>query len=429
MSKIKSITSWQILDSRAIPTIAVKVVLENNIEAQAFVPSGASTGTYEAVELRDGDKGRFLGKGVLKAIKNIEEIIFPKLKGVEVYKQEKIDQIMIDLDGSLNKENLGANAILGVSLAVARAAALDKKISLYDYLLSFSLDKDGPYKLPVPMLNLLNGGCHANWASDIQEYMILPVGAKSFSQAMRMGSEIYQSLKIVLKEKNYHLGLGDEGGFSPQFKNNEEPFELLNKACRLAGYSIGEDIKYAIDAAANEFYDNNYYHLKKENLKLNSQELKDYYHKLIKKYPIVSLEDVFDEDDWSAFIDFTKDLDPSRQVVGDDLYATNIDLIKKGIEKKASNSVLIKLNQIGTLTETIEAINLVKKNNLKFVISHRSGETEDSFIADLAVAMGGGQIKTGAPARGERTAKYNRLLAIEKELGEKAIYSNFPFSA
>jgi len=429
MSKIKSIIAWQVLDSRSVPTIAAKVTLENSIEAHSFVPSGASTGTYEAVELRDGDSGRFFGKGVLKAIKNIEEIIAAKLKGEEVSEQRKIDQIMIDLDASLNKENLGANAILAVSLAVAKAAAKDKNIPLYDYLLSFSPNPDGAYKLPVPMLNLLNGGCHANWASDIQEYMILPVGAKSFSQAMQMGAEIYQNLKIILKEKNYHLGLGDEGGFSPQFKNNQEPFELLNKACRLSGYSIGEDIKYAIDAAANEFYDKNDYHLKKENLKLNSQELSNYYHKLIKKYPIISLEDVFAEDDWAAFIDFTKDLDPSYQVVGDDLYATNIKLIKKGIEKKASNAVLIKLNQIGTLTETIEAINLAKEANMKFIISHRSGETEDTFIADLAVAMGGGQIKTGAPARGERTAKYNRLLAIEKELGKRAIYSNFPFSA
>ncbi len=429
MSKIKSIIAWQVLDSRSVPTIAAKVTLENSIEAHSFVPSGASTGTYEAVELRDGDSGRFFGKGVLKAIKNIEEIIAAKLKGEEVSEQRKIDQIMIDLDASLNKENLGANAILAVSLAVAKAAAKDKNIPLYDYLLSFSPNPDGAYKLPVPMLNLLNGGCHANWASDIQEYMILPVGAKSFSQAMQMGAEIYQNLKIILKEKNYHLGLGDEGGFSPQFKNNQEPFELLNKACLLSGYSIGEDIKYAIDAAANEFYDKNDYHLKKENLKLNSQELSNYYHKLIKKYPIISLEDVFAEDDWAAFIDFTKDLDPSYQVVGDDLYATNIKLIKKGIEKKASNAVLIKLNQIGTLTETIEAINLAKEANMKFIISHRSGETEDTFIADLAVAMGGGQIKTGAPARGERTAKYNRLLAIEKELGKRAIYSNFPFSA
>ncbi len=429
MSKIKSIISWQALDSRGFPTIALKLVLDNNIEALSFVPSGSSTGTYEAVELRDGDSGHFFGKGVLRAIENIEKIIAPKLKGEEVSEQKKIDQIMIDLDGSLNKENLGANAILAVSLAVARAAALDKKISLYDYLLRFSPNPDGPYKLPVPMLNLLNGGCHANWASDIQEYMILPVGAKSFSQAMQMGAEIYQNLKTILKKGNYHLGLGDEGGFSPQFKDNREPFELLNKACRLSGYSIGEQIKYAIDAAANEFYFDKQYHLKKENLKLSSIELRDYYYKLIKKYPIVSLEDIFSEDDWSAFIDITKDLGSTRQIVGDDLYATNIQLIKKGIEKKASNAVLIKLNQIGTLSETVEAINLAKEANMKFIISHRSGETEDSFIADLVVAMGGGQIKTGAPARGERTVKYNRLLEIEKELGKKAIYSNFPFSA
>ncbi len=429
MSKIKSIIALEVLDSRAQPTVAVKVVLENNISAYAYVPSGASTGSYEAVELRDGDSSRYLGKGVKKAVLNIEEKIAPKLKGQLVKNQEKIDQIMIDLDGSDNKKNLGANAILAVSIAVCKAAAKDKNIPLYDHLLSFSPSKDGAYKLPVPMLNLLNGGRHANWASDIQEYMILPVKAKSFSNAMQMGVEIYQQLKLILKKKKYHLGLGDEGGFSPQFKDNSEPFELLNKACHLAGYTPGEQIKYGIDAAASEFYSKNKYHLKKENLKLSTQELKKYYINLIKKYPIASLEDPFSEDDWTGFIDLNKELDPKIQVVGDDLYATNLNLIKKGIEEKASNAVLIKLNQIGTLTETMAAIKLAKKAQMKYIISHRSGETEDSFIADFAVAMGGGQIKTGAPARGERTAKYNRLLVIEKELGKKAQYSNFPFFA
>lgn len=427
MSKIKKILAWEVLDSRGLPTVAVKIILENNLEAEAYVPSGASTGTYEAIELRDNDNNRYNGKGVLKAINNIEEVIFPKIKDIDIKNQEKIDQTMIELDNSKNKENLGANAILAVSMAAARLAAKNENLSLYNYLLQYSPNPDGAYNMPVPMLNLLNGGCHANWASDIQEYMIIAPKVKSFSHAMQMGSEIYHNLKLILKEKNYHLGLGDEGGFSPQFKNNQEPFELLSKACLKSGYSLGEDIKFAIDAAANEFYKDGAYHLKKENLKLSSDELIDYYLKLIDKYPLVSLEDLFDEDDWPAFIKFNKLVSKTRQVVGDDLYATNLDLIKKGINKKASNAVLIKLNQIGTLTETISAIKLAHKHGLKYVISHRSGETEDSFIADFSVAMGGGQIKTGAPARGERTAKYNRLLSIEKELGDKAVYSNFPF--
>ncbi len=427
MAKIKKIIAWEILDSRALPTVACKIILDSGTEAEAYVPSGASTGAYEAVELRDNDTNRYHGKGVLKAVKNIEEKIFPKLKGQNVLKQEKIDQIMINLDGSDNKKNLGANAILAVSLAVAKAAALEEKLTLYNYLSAFSPNPNGPLTLPVPMLNLLNGGCHANWASDIQEYMILAPSAKSFSEAMQIGSEIYHNLKLILKEKKYHLGLGDEGGFSPQFKNNQEPFELLSKACLKSGYSVGEDIKFAIDAAASEFYRDNYYHLKKENLKLSSDKLSDYYLKLIKKYPIVSLEDVFAEDDWSGFVNFNQAVGNLRQIVGDDLYATNINLIKEGIDKKATNAVLIKLNQIGTLTETIEAIKLAYKSGLKYVISHRSGETEDTFIADFVVAMGGGQIKTGAPARGERTAKYNRLLSIEKELEGKAVYSSFPF--
>jgi enolase len=429
MGKIKKIIAWEVLDSRALPTVAVKIILENNVEAEAYVPSGASTGAYEAVELRDNDRSRYMGKGVLKAINNIEEKIYPKLKGQNILNQKEIDHIMIELDGSDNKKNLGANAILAVSMAVAKAAAINEKLSLYKYLLRFSPNPNRPYNLPIPMFNLLNGGCHANWASDIQEYMILAPGAKSFSQAMQMGSEVYHNLKLILKDKNYHLGLGDEGGFSPQFKDNHEPFELLSQACLKSGFSLGEDIKFAIDVAASEFYSNNYYHLKKENLKLSSEELKKYYLNLIEKYPIISLEDIFAEDDWSAFINFNKSVGKTRQTVGDDLYATNIGLIQKGINEQATNAVLIKLNQIGTLTETIEAIKLADKSGLKYIISHRSGETEDTFIADFAVAMGGGQIKTGAPARGERTAKYNRLLSIEKELGTKAIYSRFPFVA
>ncbi len=425
--KIKSIIAWEILDSRARPTLAVEVALKNGIKASAYVPAGASTGTYEAVELRDQDQARYSGQGVLKAKRNIDKKIAPALIGKLVTQQAEIDNSLIKLDGSDNKRNLGANATLGVSLAVARAAALGLKIPLYDYLLRFSPNQDGPYHLPVPMFNLLNGGCHANWVSDIQEYMILPVGAKSFSGAIRMGVEIYQSLKLILKKKNYHLGIGDEGGFSPNFKNNQEPFQLLAKACQAAGYVLGEDILLAIDAAASEFYKAGKYHLKKEGKKLSTEELSEYYLALLKKYPIVSWEDVFAEDDWLGFSNFTKQVSPWCQVVGDDLYATNLNLIKRGIKEKASNSVLIKLNQIGTLTETIKAIHLVEQAGLSFIISHRSGETEDSFIADLAVAMGGGQIKTGAPARGERTAKYNRLLTIAEKLGAKASYASFPF--
>lgn len=425
--KIKQILAWEILDSRSRPTLAVKVILESNEEAEAYVPSGASTGQYEAVELRDNDMSRYNGKGLLKAIDNVENKIAKILIGKKVSSQKEIDQAMIELDASDNKKNLGANAILGVSLAVAKAAALHKKQRLYDYLLQFSPHLDGPYNLPLPMFNVLNGGQHANWASDIQEYMIIPVKAKSFSSAIKITCEIYQELKEILKEKNYSLGLGDEGGFSPSFKDNEEPFQLISKACQKAGYLLGEDIKLAIDAAASEFYKDGKYHLKKENKSLNSEELSKFYNDLMKKYPIVSLEDVFDENDWSAFIDFNKKNSVLKQIVGDDIYVTNINKLQRGIKEKASNSILIKLNQIGTLTETVEVIHLAYKNNLSYVISHRSGETEDSFIADFALAMGGGQIKTGAPARGERTAKYNRLLSIEKELGPKAKLAEFPF--
>ncbi len=425
---IKSIKAWEILDSRGHPTVQVKVSLNNGITGEAAVPSGASTGSYEALELRDNDSSRYQGKSVLQAIKNIEEKIAPCIIGQAADKQIEIDQQMIDLDGTDNKSNLGANAILGVSLAVARSAAAALHQPLYDYLLRFSPLPDGPYVLPVPMMNVLNGGQHANWSSDIQEYMILPVGAHSFSEAIRMGSEVYHSLRKILKDKGYHLGVGDEGGFAPNFADNEEPFKLLTEAVIESGYSLGEDIVFAIDAAANEFFHDNLYHLKKENKELSSSELSAYYQTLMDRYPLVSLEDVFAENDWSAFSQFTAQVHPWRQVVGDDLYVTNLEFINKGITTKATNSVLIKLNQIGTLTETIAAINLAHQADLNFVISHRSGETEDSFIADLAVAMGGGQIKTGAPARSERTAKYNRLLAIEQELGDKAIYWRWPFA-
>jgi enolase len=428
MSKIKNILAWEILDSRARPTLAVKVILDNDISATAMVPSGASTGTQEALELRDGDRKRYCGQGQLKAINNIEKKIKKVLFNKQVNKQAEIDEIMINLDASDNKRNLGANAILGVSMAVAKVAAIDLNIPLYQYLAQYNPLFSGAYTMPIPMMNLLNGGRHANWSSDFQEYMLLPIKAKKFSQALRMIVEIYHELKEILVKNKKFIGLGDEGGFAPGFNSNSEPFELLSKAIKKAGYKLKEDVVFAIDAAASEFYSNNKYQLKKDKLKLKGDQLIEYYLKLIKKYPLFSIEDPFFEEDFKSFSLLTEKIGKNYQVMGDDLYVTNIDLIKKGLSLKAGNSVLIKLNQIGTLTETIKAIILCQKNNWQYIISHRSGETEDSFIADLAVAMGGGQIKTGAPARGERTAKYNRLLAIEKELGKKAKYAKFPFS-
>lgn len=424
--KIKSITGREFLDSRANPTVAAILTLEDGRSVSAIVPSGASTGQHEAVELRDGDVLRYGGAGVLKAIDNIEKIIQPALIGLSVLEQELIDRKMMELDASANKSVLGANAILAVSLATARAGALVSNLPLYEYLSRFNPDFTGTYQLPVPMMNVLNGGRHANWATDIQEYMILPVGVKSFSEAVRACSEIYQSLKKILKDSGYGLGVGDEGGFAPAVKNNEESFALLAAAVSAAGYQLGRDIVLGIDAAASEFYQNGTYLLKKEGKSMNGVELADFYAHLAEKYPILSWEDVFSEDDWSNFQTFTATY-PKVQVVGDDLYATNIERLARGIKEKSSNSILIKLNQIGTLTETIAAILLARTNGLTTVISHRSGETEDDFIADLAVGLNAGQIKAGAPARGERTAKYNRLITIEAELGERAVYTAFPF--
>jgi enolase len=427
MSKIKNILAWEILDSRARPTLAVKVILNNNISAIAMVPSGASTGTQEALELRDGDKKRYFSQGQLKAISNIEKKIKKALINKKINNQTEIDEIMIELDGSDNKRNLGANAILGVSMAVAKAAATNLNIPLYQYLAQFNpLIKD-KFVMPIPMMNLLNGGRHANWSSDFQEYMLLPIKAKKFSQALRMIVEIYHELKEILIKNEKFTGLGDEGGFAPGFNSNSEPFELLSKAIKKAGYKLKEDIVFAIDAAASEFFSNNKYQLKKDNLKLSGAQLTKYYLQLIKKYPLVSIEDPFAEKDFKSFSLLTEKISKNYQIMGDDLYVTNIALIEKGLKLKASNSVLIKLNQIGTVSETIKAILLCQANNWQYIISHRSGETEDSFIADFAVAMGGGQIKTGAPARGERTAKYNRLLEIEKELGRQAVYPKFPY--
>lgn len=427
--KIKDITALEILDSRANPTVSVKVILENGVIASAAVPSGASTGKYEACELRDGDGNRFGGQGVLKAIDNIEKIIKPALLGISCDEQEKIDRIMIDLDNTENKSNLGANAILGVSLAVSRAAATSLNLPLYSYLSKFNPDFNGKFIMPMPMFNLLNGGKHADWAADIQEYMVIAKSAKSLAQAVRMGAEVYRVLKKVLKVKSYAISVGDEGGFAPDVDSNSEPFDLLKEAIEKAGYELGKDFVFAVDVAASEFFKDNAYHLKKEDVVLSGEELLDYYFSLMEKYEIVSIEDGFDEDDWQNFKAFNVRSKGKVQNVGDDLFVTNTSRLKKGIEEQSANSILIKLNQIGTITETVEAILLARKNNLTSIISHRSGETEDSYIADFAVAMGTGQIKTGAPARSERAAKYNRLMEIEAELGKKAVLAEFPFSS
>lgn len=425
--KIKSIEALEILDSRGNPTVEATVILEDASIGSAAVPSGASTGSYEAVELRDGDMQRYNGLGVLQTVKNIETIIAPALLGQEAGEQKNIDQLMIDLDGTENKAKLGANAILAVSLATARAQAKSEKKPLYEYLAKFNPDFTGDYYLPLPMMNIMNGGKHANWATDIQEYMILPIGAKNMAEAVRMCAEVYFNLKKILKSKGYEISVGDEGGFAPAVKSNAEPFELMSEAIQKAGYTLGTDIIFGIDAAATEFYASDIYELKKEAKNLSSSELADFYLDLLKKYPIHSLEDIFSEDDWQGFQEFLSKTENKVQIVGDDLYVTNIKRLQKGIEQKSSNSILIKLNQIGTLSETVEAILLARQNNMTAVISHRSGETEDDFIADLATAMGTGQIKTGAPARSERTAKYNRLLKIEKALGAKSSLKKFPF--
>lgn len=427
MSKIKSIEALEILDSRGNPTVEATVILEDGSRGNAAVPSGASTGSYEAVELRDGDKARYNGLGVMNAIKNIETKIAPALTGQDASNQAEIDRIMIAFDNTENKADLGANAILAVSLATARAAAVSEKKPLYEYLTKFNPNFDGKYYLPMPMMNIMNGGKHAGWATDIQEYMILPIGAKTICDAVRICAEVYFNLKKTLKAKGYGTNVGDEGGFAPAVKSNSEPFELMAEAIKSAGYELGKDIVFGIDAAATEFFKDGKYDLKKEGRSVDSAELADFYLEIAKNYPIRSMEDIFSEDDWSGFENFFKKTEGKIQIVGDDLYVTNISRLKRGVEEKTTNSILIKLNQIGTLSETIDAILLARKNNMTAVISHRSGETEDDFIADLAAAMGTGQIKTGAPARSERTVKYNRLMKIEKEAGAKAVLAKFPF--
>ena len=435
--KIKSLLAQEILDSRGFPTIECVTTLDDGSTGWAAVPSGASTGKYEAVELRDADAKRFAGAGVLKAVENVNTKILSAVRGLDAEDHKKLDQTMIDLDGTENKANLGANAILSVSLSTARAQAASEKKPLYQYLSKFNPDFKGTYSMPLTMMNVLNGGKHGNWASDIQEYMIFPVGAKNVQESVRMGVEVYQALKSILKSKGYAIAVGDEGGYAPQFKSNEEPFQILMEAIQKAGYTPGVDISLGIDGAASEFYtaasaeasaSQGKYQLKKEGLVLSTDELVEFYLNLWKKYPIVSMEDIFDQDDWAGFKKLYDKTQGKMQVMGDDLFVTNIKRLQKGIDEKTCNSILIKLNQIGTLTETVDAVLMAHKAGMTAVVSHRSAETEDAFMADFVIAMGTGQIKTGAPARGERTAKYNQLMRIERELGNKSQFAKFPFS-
>ena len=418
MTTIKAIHAREILDSRGNPTLEAKVELSDGMLGIAAVPSGASTGKYEAVELRDNDKSRYNGLGVLKAVNNVNQHIAQAIGGMDVANQIAIDEAMIKLDGSSNKSNLGANAILGVSMAVAHAAANSLGIPLYRYLGGASA-----CILPVPMMNILNGGKHASNSTDLQEFMIVPTGADSFSHAVQMCAEIYQNLKTVLKEKNYNTNVGDEGGFAPSLKSNSLAIELIMTAIEKANYQPGKDCFIALDPASDEFYKEGRYVLEKECRTFNSQEMVDFYSRWTSKYPIISIEDGLAEDDWEGWRLLTKKLGNKVQIVGDDLYVTNVQRLEMGIQQKASNSILIKLNQIGTVTETLATIRLAQQNDWTAVVSHRSGETGDTTIADLAVGLNTGFIKAGAPCRFERLAKYNRLLEIEKELGENAKYA------
>jgi len=417
MAKIKKVHAREILDSRGNPTVEVDVTLQSGAKGRAAVPSGASTGSREAVELRDGDKRRFLGKGVLKAVDNVNKIIAPELIDKDAAKQEKIDQAMIQLDGTENKGRLGANAILGVSLAVAKASAAQADMPIYRYLGG----KDA-VRLPIPFLNILNGGKHADNNVDIQEFMIAPIGAPSFKEALRYAAEVYHTLKGILKAKGLSTSVGDEGGFAPNLSRNEEAIEVIIAAIEKAGYKPGKDIAIVLDPAASEFYSDGKYLLKADNKSLSSEEMVDYYAALVSKYPIISIEDGLAENDWDGWKILTQKLGKKTQLVGDDIFVTNPKILAEGIKKGIANAVLIKLNQIGTLTETLETVNMAKKSGYTCMFSHRSGETEDSFLADVAVATNAGQLKTGAPARSERLAKYNQLLRIEEELGSKAVY-------
>ncbi len=418
MSTIEAISAREILDSRGNPTVEVGVILDTGHVGVAAVPSGASTGAHEAVELRDGDKSRYGGKGVLRAVENVNTIIADAVEGMDATDQVGIDRLMIDVDASDNKGNLGANAILGVSLAVAKAAAQALDLPLYRYL-------GGPFAdvLPIPMLNILNGGKHTEWQStDLQEFMVMPVGAETVREAIRMGAEIYHALAKVLTTRGLSTSVGDEGGFAPSLKSNRDALEVIVEAIEAAGYTPGEQIALAIDPASSEFFENGAYVLRKEGRTLSSAEMVQFYAELVDEFPIVSIEDGMAEDDWGGWKDLTDRLGDRVQLVGDDLFVTNTERLWRGIQGNTANSILIKLNQIGTVTETVEAIELARQNRYTAVVSHRSGETEDTSIADLVVALNTGQIKTGAPARSERTAKYNRLMMIEEELADTARY-------
>ena len=417
MSLIVEIYAREVLDSRGNPTVEVEVTTENGIVGSAIVPSGASTGVHEAVELRDGDKTRYLGKGTLNAVNNVNEIIAEELIGFDVFDQVGVDRALIQIDGTENKSKLGANAILGVSMAVARAAAIESDTPLYEYIGGVNAKT-----LPVPMMNILNGGEHADNNVDIQEFMVMPAGACSFKEALRMGTEVFHNLKSVLKSKGYNTAVGDEGGFAPNLNSNEEALKTIMEAIEKAGYVAGKDIFLALDVASSEMYENGKYNFKGEGKIYSSEELVNYYCDLVEKYPIISIEDGLDEEDWEGWQKLTARLGDKVQLVGDDLFVTNTERLSKGIELGAGNAILIKLNQIGSVSETLEAIKMAHKAGYTAISSHRSGETADTTIADLAVALNTCQIKTGAPSRSERVAKYNQLLRIEEELGDSAVY-------
>lgn len=418
MTTIAEVVGREVLDSRGNPTVEVDVLLDDGSLGRAIVPSGASTGAYEAVELRDGDKGRYGGKGVLQAVDNVNETIAEELLGLDATQQVDIDQILIDLDGSNNKGKLGANAILGTSLAVARAAAISLDLPLYRYLGGVF-----GHVLPVPMMNILNGGKHADNSADFQEFMVMPVGAESFAEGLRWGAEIYAALKKVLHDRGLSTTVGDEGGFAPSLPTNEAPLEVIMEAIQKAGYTPGEQIMLAMDPAVTELYEDGKYNLAREGRQLSGQEMVEYWVQLVDKYPIISIEDALAEDDWENWALLRERIGDRVQLVGDDLFVTNVERLQRGIKERSANSILIKLNQIGTLTETMDAISTAQRAGFTAIVSHRSGESEDTTISDLVVATNAGQIKTGAPARTDRVAKYNQLLRIEQELGDAAKYA------
>jgi enolase len=421
MSLIQSVTAIEVLDSRGNPTIEAQVVLDNGLTASACAPSGASTGSREALELRDGDKSRYLGKGVLTAVNNINQLIQPELIGKNPADQAALDQLMIDMDGTENKAKLGANAVLAVSLAVAKVAAADLGLPLYEHIANIN-GTPGQYSMPVPMMNIVNGGEHADNNVDIQEFMVQPVAANTFSEALRCGAEIFHALKAVLQERGLNTAVGDEGGFAPNLESNAAALALISEAVSHAGYKLGDDVTLALDCAASEFYQEGQYNLAGEGKVFTASEFADYLAALSEQYPILSIEDGMDESDWAGWLDLTNKIGQRVQLVGDDLFVTNTKILQRGIDENIANSILIKFNQIGSLTETLQAIKMAQAAGYTVVISHRSGETEDTTIADLAVATAAGQIKTGSLCRSDRVAKYNRLLRIEAELGENVSY-------